>query len=63
MSLSFLIPLMIALIAGYISQQLADTDLTVFWGLASVISWLLSVALAPWQLQFLLLVFLLFSIE
>lgn len=54
---------MIALIAGYISQQLADTDLTVFWGLASVISWLLSVALAPWQLQFLLLVFLLFSIE
>lgn len=63
MSLSFLMLLTTALITGYISQQLVDSDLTVFWSLASVVSWLLSLVLAPWQLQLLLFILVVFNIE
>jgi hypothetical protein len=60
MSLTFLIPLGIGLITVYFSQQAID-DLAELINFTSVISLILSVILAPWELKFLLFVLLIVS--
>lgn len=54
MSLLFLIPLTIGLVTGYVSKCLTDEEASLL-GLASAISLGLSLVLAPWQIQLLLL--------
>lgn len=49
MSLFFLIPLVIGLATAHLSQQTVD-DLAEILGVASGISLMLSLVLAPWQL-------------
>lgn len=49
MSLFFLLPLVIGLTAAHLSQQAVD-DLAEILGIASGISLMLSLVLAPWQL-------------
>lgn len=54
MYLIFLIPLMTGLVAGYISYT-ANDEITYLTGTATVISLLVSLILAPWPLQLLIL--------
>ena len=57
MILLCLVWLAIAAIAGFISLSICD-EITVFLRLFSVISLLLSLFFMPWQLQFIVLLFL-----
>lgn len=54
MSLFFLIPMSLSLGIAVISQQLSD-DLAEITGLAAIVSLILSLVLAPWQLQLFIL--------
>ncbi len=60
MHLLFLIPLMTSLVAGYIfnksAQEMADLS-----GSVAVISLILSLVLAPWQFQLLVLILVIIS--
>jgi hypothetical protein len=60
MSLFFLIPLTISLVTGYIFKNSA-ADMAELMILATVFSLILSLVLAPWQLQLLVLILVLIS--
>lgn len=60
MYLFFLIPLTITLVAGYIFKDSA-ADIAELMILATVFSLILSLVLAPWQLQLLVLILVLIS--
>jgi hypothetical protein len=62
MSLLFLIPFIIGLIADYVSTQLPDEGAEIL-SITSALTLLLSVVLAPWQLKLLLLMLLLRKIH
>ena len=55
MALFFLLPLFTGLITGYISKKSAD-EIAYFVGIFAVISLIISLVLAPWQIQVLLLI-------
>jgi hypothetical protein len=55
MPLFFLIPLFTGLVTGYFSKQCHD-EIAYITGLFTVISLVLSLVLAPWQIQLVLLV-------
>lgn len=55
MSLFFLIPLTISLVTGYVFKNSA-ADMAELMILATVFSLILSLVLAPWQLQLLVLI-------
>ncbi|GAB4238750.1 MAG: hypothetical protein Kow0049_25670 [Stanieria sp.] len=52
--LLFLIPLLLGLVAGYISQN-ADTEIAYLTTTISVVSLFASIIIAPWQIQLLIL--------
>jgi len=56
MSLFFLIPMSLSLAIAVISQQSSD-DLAEITGLAAIVTLILSLVLAPWQLQLFILLF------
>ncbi len=62
MALSFLIPLFTGLITGYIFKKGVD-EITYFAGILAVISLIISLVLAPWQIQLLLLIVVLITTE
>ena len=55
MPLFFLIPLFTGLITGYLSKKCND-EIAYITGLFAVISLILSLVLAPWQIQLVLLI-------
>ncbi len=60
MHLLFLIPLTSALISGYIFKKCAD-EMAYLTGLATIISTILALVLAPWQIQLAILAFVIIS--
>ncbi|AFZ37268.1 hypothetical protein Sta7437_3776 [Stanieria cyanosphaera PCC 7437] len=54
MHLLFLIPLLLGLVAGYISQS-ADTEIAYLTTTISIVSLFASIIIAPWQIQLLIL--------
>lgn len=60
MDLLFLFPLTISLVAGYIFKNSAD-EIAYLMGSVTVVSIILSLVLAPWQLQLLVLMLTLVS--
>jgi membrane protein implicated in regulation of membrane protease activity len=60
MVFAFLMPLFTGLISGYIFQKSTD-EIGYLAGVAAVISFVMSLILAPWEIQFLLLVVVLVS--
>ncbi|NJL60626.1 MAG: DUF4278 domain-containing protein [Methylacidiphilales bacterium] len=60
MVFAFLIPLFTGLVSGYIFQKSTD-EIGYLAGVAAVISLVISLILAPWEIQFLLLVVVLVS--
>ncbi len=62
MALSFLIPLFTCLISGYIFKKGVD-EITYFAGILAVISFIISLVLAPWQIQLLLLIVVLITTQ
>jgi len=62
MALSFLIPLFTGLITGYIFKKSAD-EIAYFAGLIAVISLIISLVLAPWEIQLLLLIVVLITTQ
>lgn len=60
MYLPFLIPLTTAIVAGYIFKNSAD-EMAYLTGLVTLVSLILSLVLAPWQLQLLVLMLVLVS--
>jgi c-di-AMP phosphodiesterase-like protein len=62
MALSFLIPLFTCLISGYIFKKGVD-EITYFAGILAVISLIISLVLAPWQIQLLLLIVVLITTQ
>lgn len=54
MHFSFLIPLCTGLVTGYVAKKSQD-DIAYIISIFTIISLILSLILAPWQLQFLLL--------
>ncbi|MGH7998126.1 MAG: hypothetical protein ACREPR_01495 [Brasilonema sp.] len=56
MALFFLIPLFTGLVGGYIFKKCTD-EIGHFIGIFAVVCIVLSLALAPWQILFLLLIF------
>jgi hypothetical protein len=62
MHLSFLIPLCTGLAIGYVSQK-CDGEIAYLISLFTVISLILSLILAPWQFQLVLLILVLVSTE
>ncbi|MBD2493018.1 hypothetical protein [Nostoc sp. FACHB-280] len=56
MPLVFLIPLFTGLATGYLSKKCSD-ELAYLTGVFTIISLVVSLVLAPWQIQLLLLVF------
>ncbi|WP_414527669.1 hypothetical protein [Nodularia chucula] len=62
MHLSFLIPLCTALATGYVSKK-CDGEIAYLISLFTVISLILSLILAPWQFQLLLLILVLVGTE
>ncbi|BAZ47963.1 hypothetical protein I8748_02530 [Nostoc sp. CENA67] len=57
MPLFFLVPLFAGLVTGYFSKKCTD-EIAYFTGLFTIISLILSLILAPWQIQLVLLVLL-----
>ncbi|MBE9052896.1 hypothetical protein IQ243_21215 [Nostocales cyanobacterium LEGE 11386] len=55
MHLSFLIPLCTGLVTGYVAKRCND-EIAYLTGLFTVISLILSLVLAPWQFQLVLLI-------
>lgn len=62
MHLSFLIPLCTALATGYVSKK-CDGEIAYLISLFTVLSLILSLILAPWQFQLLLLILVLVATE
>lgn len=62
MGLFFLIPLFTGLIGGYIFKKSTD-EIGYLVGIFAVISIVLSLVLAPWQIQLLLLIFTLITTQ
>jgi membrane protein implicated in regulation of membrane protease activity len=62
MALSFLIPLFTGLITGYIFKKGVD-EIAYFAGILAVISLIISLVLAPWQIQLLLLIVVLITTQ
>jgi hypothetical protein len=62
MALSFLIPLFTGLISGYIFKKGVD-EIAYFAGIVAVISLIISLVLAPWQIQLLLLIVVLITTQ
>jgi hypothetical protein len=60
MPLFFLIPLFTGLATGYLSKKCND-EIAYLIGLFTIISLVLSLVLAPWQIQFVLLVLVIIS--
>lgn len=60
MRLLFLIPLTTSLVAGYLFKKSAD-EMAYLTGLITIVSLILSLVLAPWQLQLLILMLVLIS--
>jgi len=60
MRLFFLMPLTTGLIAGYIFNRSAD-EMAYLTGVVTVVSFILSLVLAPWQIQLLILTLLIIS--
>ena len=60
MSLFFLIPLTASLLAGYICKNSAD-ELAYLTAIVATVCLILSLVIAPWQLQLLVIVFVLVS--
>ena len=60
MHLTFLIPLTTSLISGYIFQKSAD-EMAYLTGLLTIVSLVFSLIIAPWQIQLLILGFVLIS--
>ena len=56
MTLSFLIPFAISLIAGFIAYQGQEEIVTLFSTILAIISLVLTFVLAPWMVQILVLV-------
>jgi hypothetical protein len=56
----FLIPLFTGLVTGYIFKKSND-EIAYIAGVLAAVSLILSLVLAPWQIQFALLVFVLIS--
>lgn len=56
MPLFFLIPLFTGIATGYLSQKCSD-ELAYLTGVFTIVSLFLSLVLAPWQIQLVLLVF------
>ena len=54
MHLLFLIPLLLGLVAGYISQN-AATEIAYLTTTISIVSLFASIIIAPWQIQLLIL--------
>lgn len=54
MHLFFLLPLMTGLVSGYMFQKSAD-EMAYLTGVVALFSLILSIALAPWQIQLLVL--------
>lgn len=54
MHLYFLLPLMTGLVSGYVFQKSAD-EMAYLTGLVTLLSLILSIVLAPWQIQLLVL--------
>ncbi|MBI1241816.1 hypothetical protein [Umezakia ovalisporum] len=62
MHLSFLIPLCTGLAIGYVSKK-CHGEIAYLISLFTVISLILSLVLAPWQFQLMLLIFVMVSSE
>ncbi len=60
MHLPFLIPLTTAIVAGYIFKNSAD-EMAYLTGVITLVNLILSLVLAPWQLQLLVLMLVLSS--
>lgn len=60
MALFFLVPLCTALITGYLVKQSTD-EIAYIAGVFGFISFIVSLVLAPWQIQLLLLIVVLFT--
>lgn len=60
MHLFFLIPLVTSLVAGYLFNNSAD-EMAYLMGSITVVSIVLSLVLAPWQIQLLILMFVIIS--
>lgn len=54
MHLNFLLPLMTGLVSGYMFQKSAD-EMAYLTGVIALVSLILSLILAPWQIQLLVL--------
>lgn len=57
MHLVFLIPLTTAILASFIFKDPTDNEIGYLTGLATIVGLILSLVLAPWQLQLLVLIF------
>lgn len=60
MHLLFLIPLATSLVAAYIFNNSAD-EMAYLMGSVTIVSIILSLVLAPWQIQLLILMFVIIS--
>ena len=58
MALTFLIPLFSGLVSGYIFKKSTD-EIGYLAGAFAIVSFLISLVLAPWEIQLLLLIFVL----
>lgn len=60
MNLTFLIPLTTCLIFGYVFKRCAD-EMAYLTGAVTIVSLVLSIVIAPWQIQLLVLFLVMFS--
>lgn len=60
MHFSFLIPLCTGLVTGFVAKQCED-EIAYLTGIFTIISLILSLVLAPWQFQLLLLILVIVS--
>ncbi len=60
MNLTFLIPLTTCLVCGYVFKKCAD-EMAYLTGSVTIVSLILSIIIAPWQIQLLVLAYVMFS--
>lgn len=60
MNLTFLIPLTTCLVSGYIFKKSTD-EMAYLTGSVTIVSLVLSIIIAPWQIQLLVLAYVMFS--
>lgn len=60
MNLTFLIPLATCLVCGYVFKKCAD-EMAYLTGSVTLVSLVLSIVIAPWQIQLLVLAYVMFS--